>query len=77
MFLKKYGVCLKKRLKVFLSNRFRGKNDLNLATFFVPYAMYLEGKSVLTPEICYYFNIRSANAKAQYKKLLQKKREWK
>ena len=35
--------------------------------------MYLEGKSVLTPEICYYFNIRSANAKAQYKKLLKKK----
>ena len=35
--------------------------------------MYLEGKSVLTPEICYYFNIRSANAKTQYKKLLKKK----
>ena len=63
----------KEEIESFLSNRFRGKNDLNLATFFVPYAMYLEGKSVLTPEICYYFNIRSANAKAQYKKLLKKK----
>ena len=63
----------KEEIESFLSNRFRGKNDLNLATFFVPYAMYLEGKSVLTPEICYYFNIRSANAKAQYKKLLNKK----
>lgn len=57
----------------FLPNRFRGKNDLNLATFLVPYSMYLAGKSVVTPEICYYFNIRSANAAAQYKKLLRKK----
>lgn len=60
-------------INAFLSNKFRSKNDLNLATFFVPYAMYLEGKSVITPEVCYYFNIRSANAAAQYKKLLRKK----
>ena len=72
IFEKIWGV-FRNEIEEFLSNRFRGKNDLNLATFFVPYAMYLEGKSVLTPEICYYFNIRSANAKAQYKKLLKKK----
>ena len=60
-------------IEAFLSNKFRSKNDLNLATFFVPYAMYLEAKSVITPEVCYYFNIRSPNAIAQYKKLFRKK----
>lgn len=61
----------------FLNNKFRGKNDLNLATFLVPWSMYLEGQSVITPEICYYFNIRSNNALAQYRKILQAKKEGK
>lgn len=57
----------------FLPNQFRSNNDLNLATFLVPYLMYLDGKSAVRREICYYFNIRTNNAKAQYEKLLQKK----
>ena len=28
--------------------------------------MYIEGKSKLSRDICYYFNIRSANAKTNY-----------
>ncbi|MDR0579951.1 MAG: Stealth CR1 domain-containing protein [Campylobacteraceae bacterium] len=61
-------------IQSFLSNRFRMDNDLNLATFLVPWLMYLNGKSVFRREICYYFNIRSPHATAQYKKLLQKKK---
>lgn len=57
----------------FLANKFRSNNDLNLATFLVPYLMYLEGKSTVRREVCYYFNVRTNNAKAQYEKLLQKK----
>lgn len=57
----------------FLPNKFRRNNDLNLATFLVPYLMYLEGNSSFVQEICYYFNIRSNNADIQYNKLLQKK----
>jgi hypothetical protein len=60
-------------IQSFLPNRFRMNNDLNLATFLVPWLMYLNGKSVFRREICYYFNIRSPNAPMQYKKLLQKK----
>lgn len=59
----------------FLSNRFRGKNDLNMATFLVPWLMYIEGKSIVTTEICYYFNIRSNHAEQQYKKLLAKQHD--
>lgn len=57
----------------FLSNQFRSNNDLNLATFLVPYLMYFEGKSATRQEICYYFNIRSNHAQTQYRTLLQKK----
>ena len=57
----------------FLPNKFRTNADLNLATFLIPWLMYLEGKSTPSWEICYYFNIRSANALTQYRKLLQKK----
>lgn len=60
-------------IKLFLSNKFRGDNDLNLATFLVPYLMYLDGHSSSKTEICYYFNIRTNHAKLQYKKLLIKK----
>lgn len=57
----------------FLPNKFRSNNDLNLATFLVPWLMYINGKSVFTREICYYFNIRTNNALVQYTKLLNKK----
>ena len=56
----------------FLTNKLRTNKDLNMATFLVPWLMYLEGQSVATREICYYFNICSANAPAQYAKLLSK-----
>lgn len=56
----------------FLSNRFRTNQDLNLATFLVPWLMYLNGQSIVDTEICYYFNIRSNNAVMQYQKLLKK-----
>lgn len=60
-------------IKSFLPNRFRSNDDLNLASFLVPWLMYLESVSVVSRDICYYFNIRSANAQMQYSKLLQKK----
>jgi hypothetical protein len=58
------------RILEFLPNKFRGENDLNLATFLIPWLMYIKGQSVITNEICYYFNIRSNHALAQYKKLI-------
>lgn len=60
-------------ITAFLPNQFRGNNDLNLATFLVPYLMYFDGKSATKAEICYYFNIRSPHALTQYRQLLQKK----
>lgn len=60
-------------ITAFLPNQFRGNNDLNLATFLVPYLMYFDGKSATKTEICYYFNIRSPHAIMQYQQLLQKK----
>lgn len=76
--LKKSGFELAWRLfseqiEDFLPNQFRSNNDLNLATFLVPWLMYLNGQSVFVREICYYFNIRTNNALVQYKKLLSKK----
>ncbi|MCX8650736.1 Stealth CR1 domain-containing protein [Gilliamella sp. B2776] len=50
----------------FLPNQFRNENDLNLATFLVPWIMYFEGKSKLSRDICYYFNVRSTTAKTNY-----------
>lgn len=64
-----------KEILAFLPNKFRGNNDLNLATFLVPYLMYLDGHSVIRTDICYYFNIRSANAQVQYNKLLLKQKQ--
>ena len=63
-----------KEIKAFLPNQLRTNNDLNMANFLVPWLTYLEGKSVFTREICYYFNIRSAYALTQYSKLLLNKR---
>lgn len=58
-------------IQSFLSNKYRSENDLNMATFLVPWSMYIQGESVITSEICYYFNIRSPHANMQYKKLLE------
>lgn len=62
-------------IRAFLPNQFRTNNDLNLASFLVPYLMYLGGDAVVRTEICYYFNIRSNHAKTQYEKLLTKKEQ--
>lgn len=60
-------------VRSFLANKLRGKHDLNMATFLVPWIMYLEKQSTPAHDICYYFNIRSAHAPTLYKKLLHKK----
>lgn len=60
-------------INAFLPNKFRGKNDLNMATFLVPWLMYINKESIISNEICYYFNIRSSHAKNQYRKLLMSK----
>lgn len=63
-----------KEIYAFLSNKFRAANDLNFTNFLIPWLMYLEGKACPRGEICYYFNIRSPNAIAQYRKLIEKKK---
>lgn len=62
-------------IEAFLPNRFRSNKDLNLATFLVPWLMYLSGQSTVGNEICYYFNIRSNKAPTQYIKLLENKKQ--
>lgn len=62
-------------IEAFLPNRFRSNKDLNLATFLVPWLMYLRGQSTVGNEICYYFNIRSNKAPTQYIKLLENKKQ--
>ena len=57
----------------FLNNKVRHNSELNMASFLVPWLMYLDGYSTPKREICYYFNIRSSHAQTQYKKLLFKK----
>ncbi|QMT31901.1 Stealth CR1 domain-containing protein [Alysiella filiformis] len=57
-------------IKAFLPNAFRSNHDLNLATFLVPWLMYLNGVATFSNDVCYYFNIRSNKAPAQYRKLL-------
>ena len=69
----KYWNENKELIEPFLNNKYRGKNDLNMATFLIPWSMYLNGESVVTSEICYYFNIRSPHAIRQYEKLLHAK----
>lgn len=61
-------------IKAFLPNKLRTNQDLNFANFLIPWLMYFEGKAMPKMEICYYFNIRSPHALAQYKKLLHKKK---
>ena len=60
-------------IRSFLPNKLRTNDDLNMATFLVPWLTYLNGKAVFTREVCYYFNIRSAHAPMQYAKLLRNK----
>lgn len=59
----------------FLPNRFRNESDLNLPTFLVPWFGYIQGKSVLSRDICYYFNIRSSAAPAYYRRLKSARQE--
>lgn len=59
----------------FLPNKFRTNQDINLATFFVPWLSYLTGKATPSRDICYYFNIRSTAARSYFKALKQAKQE--
>lgn len=59
-----------KEIRAFLLNKFRGNNDLNLATFLVPWFMYGNAQATERIDVCYYFNIRSPTALTYYQKLL-------
>ena len=63
-----------KEIKTFLPNRFRGNNDLNMASFLVPWLLYCEARAIEKVDICYYFNIRSRHALTRYEKLLKLKK---
>ena len=63
-----------KEIKSFLPNRFRGNNDLNMASFLVPWLLYCEARAIEKVDICYYFNIRSRHALTRYEKLLKLKK---
>lgn len=54
----------------FSKNKFRSVNDLNLATFLVPYLQYFYGDSSPNIDISVYFNIRSPAARSFYNYLL-------
>lgn len=58
---------------MFLGNKLRGENDLNMATFFVPYLQYIDSQSVPVLDISYYFNIRSPVADSVYQNLISVK----
>jgi len=60
----------KNEIDSFLDQKFRSNNDLNLATFLVPWIAYNEGLSTHNIDICYYFNIRSTAARRHYSELL-------
>lgn len=63
-----------KEIKNFLPNQFRGNNDLNMASFLVPWLTYCEARAIEKVDICYYFNIRSRHAITRYEKLLKLKK---
>lgn len=46
-------------IRNFLNNKFRSNRDLNMASFLVPWVMYLKGISFENVDICYYLNINS------------------
>lgn len=60
-------------IEAFLPNKFRSNNDLNLATFLVPWITYLKGQAVQSRDICYYFNVRSNAARGVYSTLAHMK----
>jgi len=62
-----------KEIREFLPSKFRGYNDLNMASFLVPWLLYCEAKAIEKIDICYYFNIRSRHAVTRYEKLLKLK----
>jgi len=64
----------RKEIDAFISNKFRTDQDLNLATFLVPWLTYLYGQAVPARDICYYFNIRSPAATSHYRALRAGKR---
>ena len=57
----------------YLPNKFRSNNDINMATFLVPWLMYCEALATERIDVCYYFNIRSPSAVGYYTKLLELK----
>ena len=63
----------KEKILSFSKNKFRTNNDLNLATFLVPWYTYLHGCSVPYKDICYYFNLRSPVSIHIYKQLINSK----
>lgn len=63
-----------KEIKQFLNNKFRGENDINMASFLVPWLLYCESMATEKIDICYYFNIRSRHALTRYEKLLKLKK---
>lgn len=71
----KFWSTYENQLNSFLNNRFRGENDLNLASFLIPWIMYLDKEAIISQEVCYYFNIRSPHARTQYRQLLEKKQK--
>ncbi|WP_052696982.1 stealth family protein [Pantoea sp. SM3] len=66
-----------KEILSFSTNKFRSNNDLNVATFLVPYLQYSLQKSTPALDICTYFNIRSPSAKTFYRELLNAKKNHK
>lgn len=44
-------------------NKFRTKNDYNIATYIVPWAMYFSGLAVEDEDICFFANIKNTNGK--------------
>jgi hypothetical protein len=76
--LKKSGyekawALFEEEMKGYLTNKFRGHNDINMASFLVPWLLYCESKAIEKVDICYYFNVRSRHALTRYEKLLKLK----
>ncbi|MGP5134465.1 Stealth CR1 domain-containing protein [Psychrobacter cibarius] len=63
-----------KEIRSFLPNKFRGHNDINMASFLVPWLLYCQAKAIEKVDVCYYFNIRSRHAITRYEKLLRMKK---
>lgn len=61
-------------IRQFLPNRFRGTNDINMASCLVPWLMYYDAQAMERLDVCYYFNIRSRKALTCYDKLLRLKK---